>query len=242
MLSKSRAIVLKTIKYSETSLVVKAFTEQYGLKSFLIRSVRKKHARNSSNLFQPLNIIEFVFTEKQTTALIIPKEISGVYSFRTIPFDLYKSSIIIFMNELLYRSVHEEESNTELFQFLLHSIVYIDTTTDRVSNAHLVFAFQLTKHLGFAPLGEFTPEKPYFLLREGVFSKYSPEDDFSMNQEESKLIDTLNNMDIENSHDLELSNTSRNRMLEIIVLYYQLHLIGFGEIKSLEVLNQVFHS
>jgi DNA repair protein RecO (recombination protein O) len=146
------------------------------------------------------------------------------------------------MNELLYRSVHEEEANPELFQFLLESIVYIDTTQERISNAHLVFAFQLTKHLGFAPLGGFSPEKPYFLLREGVFSKYSHEDDFSMNQEESKLIDNIINLEIEKSQELEISNSIRNRMLEIIVLYYQLHLIGFGEIKSLEVLNQVFHS
>jgi DNA repair protein RecO (recombination protein O) len=242
MLCKSRAIVLKTIKYSETSLVVKAYTEQFGLKSFLVRSVRKKHAKNSSNLFQPLNIIEFVFPEKHNTSLIIPKEIASGYSFRTIPFDLYKSSVILFMNELIYRSVHEEEANPELFMFLHDSIVCIDSNPNRISNSHLVFSFQLTKYLGFFPLGGFTPQKPYFLLREGVFSKYSPEDDFSLNQDESKLLDSLLNSDLEDCHLIEISGTARNRMLEIIILYYQLHLIGFGEIKSLDVLNQVFHS
>jgi DNA repair protein RecO (recombination protein O) len=242
MVCKSRAIVLKTIKYSETSLVVKAFTEQFGLKSFLVRSVRKKHAKNSPNLFQPLNILEIVFSEKESTSLIIPKEISIGYSFQSIPFDLYKSSIILFMNELIYRSVHEEEANPELFQFLFQSIVYIDSTTERISNTHLVFSFQLTQHLGFYPLGSFTPEKPYFLLREGIFSKHSPEDDFSLDQEESMLLDSFINSDLESCHEIEISNALRNRMLEIIILYYQLHLIGFGEIKSLDVLNQVFHS
>ncbi len=242
MLCKSRAIVLKTIKYSETSLVVKAYTEQFGLKSFLVRGVRKKHSKNSSNLFQSLHIIEIVFPEKQSSSLIIPREISPGYSFHSIPFDLHKSSVILFMNELIYRSVHEEEPNPELFQFLYHSIVNIDETQNRVANAHLVFSFQLTMYLGFSPLGGFTPEKPYFLLREGVFSKYSPEDDFSLNQDESELLYSLLTADLENCHLIEISGTARNRMLEIIILYYQLHLIGFGEIKSLDVLNQVFHS
>lgn len=242
MLCKSRAIVLKTIKYSETSLVVKAYTENYGLKSFLVRGVRKKHAKNSPNLFQSLNIIEIVFPEKHSSSLIIPKEISSGYSFQSVHNDLYKSSVILFMNELIYRSVHEEEANPELFHFLYHSIVFIDTTQNRVANMHLVFSFQLTQHLGFSPLGRFSPEQPYFLLREGVFSKYSPEDDYSLSQEESMLLDLLIHKDIESCHEIEISNSARNRMLAIIILYYQLHLIGFGEIKSLEVLNQVFHS
>ncbi len=242
MLCKSRAIVLKTIKYSETSLVVKAYTEQFGLKSFLVRGVRKKHAKNSSNLFQPLNIIEVVFSEKQSTALIIPKEISLGYTYQSIPFDLYKSSVILFMNELIYRSVHEEEANNELFQLLYHFLVHIDNTQERVANTHLVFSFHLTMHLGFFPLGSFSPEEPYFLLREGVFSKYSPHDELSLNQQESELLHLLVNAELENCHEIEISNQARNRMLEIIILYYQLHLIGFGEIKSLEVLNQVFHS
>jgi len=242
MLCKSPAIVLKTIKYSETSLVVKAYTELYGLKSFLVSGVRKKHAKNSPNLFQSLNIIEIVFPEKHSSSLIIPKEISSGYSCRSVHNDLYKSSIILFMNELIYRSVHEEEANPELFRFLYHTIVYIDTTQNPVTNTHLVFSFHLTMHLGFFPLGRFSSAKPYFLIREGVFSKYSPEDDFSLNQEESMLFDLLINTDIESSHEIEISNSARNRMLAIIILYYQLHLIGFGDIKSLEVLNQVFHT
>lgn len=242
MLCKSRAIVLKTIKYSETSLVVKAYTEKYGLKSFLVRSVRKKHAKNSPNLFQPLSILEIVFIDKESSGLIIPKDIAAWQHYNTIPFDVYKSSVVLFMNELIYRSVHEEEANPDFFLFLLQSLVYIDITEKRIANTHLVFAVQLTKFLGFFPLGEFSPAKPYFLVREGVFSKYNSGDNYSIDQHESKLMDFLLNSDIENSHEIEISNAERNRLLEIIILYYQLHLIGFGEIKSLDVLNQVFHS
>jgi DNA repair protein RecO (recombination protein O) len=241
MLCKSRAIVLKTVDYSETSLVVKAYTDQFGLKSFLVRSVRKKHARNSPNLFQPLSLLEVVYNEKEGSGLIIPKEISAYHPFSTIPFDVYKSSVVIFMNELIYRSVHEEEANADFFRFLEKSLIYIDTTSDKVSNVHLIFALHLTRFLGFFPFGNFSPEKPFFLLRDGVFSKYPSGDELSLNQQESELFGDLLNLDIENSHSIDISASERKRLLEIIILYYQLHLIGFGEIKSLEVLNQVFH-
>jgi DNA repair protein RecO (recombination protein O) len=242
MLCKTRAIVLKTIKYSETSLVVKVYTEHHGLRSFLVKSVRKKHAKNSPNLFQTLSLLEIVFIDKEGSGLIIPKDIVSWQHFSSIPFDVCKSSVVLFMNELIYRSVHEEEANPDFFQFLLQSLLFIDTTPNRVSNAHLVFALHLTRFLGFFPLGNFSPSHPFFLLREGVFSKYLQEKDFSLNQEESMLLDLLIHKDIESCHEIEISISVRKRMLEIIILYYQLHLIGFGEIKSLEVLNQVFNS
>jgi len=242
MLCKSHAIVLKTIKFSETSLVVKAYTELYGLKSFLVRSVRKKHAKNSPNLFQPLSLLEVVYTDKEGAGLIIPKEIASWHHFLTIPFDVYKSSVILFMNELIYRSVHEEEANPNIFQFLTESLIYIDTTNHSVSNVHLVFGIQLTRYLGFFPLGSFSPDKPYFLLREGVFSKYSGEQDDSLNQHDSELFYRFTQVNLENCHTVEIANSTRTRLLETIILYYKLHLIGFGEIKSVEVLNQVFHA
>jgi DNA repair protein RecO (recombination protein O) len=242
MLCKTIAIVLKTIKYSETSLVVKAYTADYGLRSFLVRSVRKKHAKNSPNLFQPLSLLEIVFIDKEGSGLIIPKDIASWQHFSSIPFDVYKSSVVLFMNELIYRSVHEEEANPAFFQFLLKSLIYIDGTQNRVSNAHLVFALQLTRFLGFFPFGNFSPSQPYFLLREGVFSKFAPEDELSLSQEESQWFDRLSLTGLENCHELEISNATRSRLLEVIILYYQLHLIGFGDIKSLDVLNQVFHS
>lgn len=242
MLCKSPAIVLKTTNFSETSLVVKAYTQHYGLKSFLVRSVRKKHAKNSPNLFQPLSLLEIVFIGKETSELIVPKEINSYHPFSTIPFDVHKSSVILFINELIYRSVHEEEANPRLFQFLLDSLLFIDTTPHSVSNIHLVFSVQLTRFLGFFPFGNFSPEQPWFLLHEGIFSKYAPAGELALTQEESHLFDTLIRVDLETSHQVEMSNSARNRMLQIIIHYYQLHLIGFGEIKSLDILNQVFHS
>ncbi|MEI6123798.1 MAG: DNA repair protein RecO [Bacteroidota bacterium] len=241
MLCKTRAIVLKVIKYSESSLVAKMYTEQAGLKSFLVRSVRKRRPVNSPNLFQPLSIIEVVFLNKETGGLIIPKEITSAHHFGSIPFDVGKGSMILFLNELIYRSIREEEANPEFFAFLVHSIIFLDTTTEKTANAHIIFALQLTRFLGFFPLGNFAPERPYFLLRDGVFGKFLPDNDFYLKQHEAQLWDVLLKTKLEESHLLQLSSAKRKRLLEIIILYYQLHLIGFGEIKSLEILIQLFH-
>lgn len=102
MISTTKAIVLKSVKYSESSVIVKMYTELFGLKSFIIRGVRKKHAKISANLLQPLSLVEVVFVNKEKDQLFIPRELSSWYQFTSIPFDVVKSSQAIFINELIY--------------------------------------------------------------------------------------------------------------------------------------------
>ena len=242
MISKTKAIVLKTVKYSESSVIVKMYTELFGLKSFLIRGVRKKHAKVSANLLQPLSLTEVVFVNKEKDRLHIPKELSSWYQFTTLPFDVVKTSQAIFINELIYRSVREEETNPDFFRFLANSIIYIDQAKAAHGNLHIVFALHLTKYLGFYPLGRFSPQKPYFLLKEGVFGKFKPADDFFLDQQQSELFDKLLKTTLDDSCTIRLTSDLRMKLLEKIIIYYQLHHIGFGEIKSIDVLTQLFHT
>lgn len=242
MISTTKAIVLKSVKYSESSLIVKMYTELFGLKSFIIRGVRKKHAKISANLLQPLSLVEVVFVNKVKDQLFIPKELSSWYQFSNIPFDVVKSSQAIFINELIYRSVREEETNRDFFNFLAQSIISIDQVKTAHGNIHIAFALQLTKYLGFYPLGNFSPQTPYFLLKEGIFSKFKPADDFFLDQQQAELFYQLLTTTLEDTGMIRLSSDLRKKLLEKIIVYYQLHHIGFGEIKSLEVLSQLFHT
>lgn len=242
MISTTRAIVLKTVKYSESSVIVKMYTELFGLKSFLIRGVRKKHAKVSANLLQPLSLTEVVFVNKEKDQLHIPKELSSWYQFTTLPFDVVKTSQAIFINELIYRSVREEETNPAFFNFLASSIIQVDQAQAAQGNLHIAFALHLTKFLGFFPLGSYAPQTPYFLLKEGVFGKFKPADDFFLNQQDSEVFDKFLKTTLEDSGTIGLSSEARRKLLEKIIIYYQLHHIGFGEIKSLEVLSQLFHN
>mgnify|MGYP001278525724 CR=1 FL=1 len=242
MISTTKAIVLRTVKYSESSVIVKMYTEKFGLKSFLIRGVRKKHSKTSPNLLQPLCLNEIVFNNTEKDQLHIPKEISSWYQFTTLPFDVVKSSQALFINELIYRSVREEETNPDFFNFLAESIIYIDQASATQGNLHIAFALHLTKFLGFYPLGSFSPQTPYFLLKEGLFSKFKSNDDFFLDQQFSELFDSLLKTTPEDSGKIRISAETRRALLEKIIVYYQLHHIGFGEIKSVDILNQLFHS
>ncbi|HNW69979.1 MAG TPA: DNA repair protein RecO [Bacteroidales bacterium] len=242
MISTTKAIVLKSVKYSESSVIVKMYTELFGLKSFIIRGVRKKHAKISANLLQPLSLVEVVFVNKEKDQLFIPRELSSWYQFTSIPFDVVKSSQAIFINELIYRSVREEETNRDFFNFLAQSIISIDQEKTAHGNTHIAFALQLTRYLGFYPLGSFSPQTPYFLLKDGVFGKFKPADDFFLDQQQSELFYQLLTTTLEDTGMIRLSSELRKKLLEKIIIYYQLHHIGFGEIKSLEVLSQLFHT
>lgn len=169
MISTTRAIVLKTVKYSESSVIVKMYTELFGLKSFLIRGVRKKHAKVSANLLQPLSLTEVVFVNKEKDQLHIPKELSSWYQFTTLPFDVVKTSQAIFINELIYRSVREEETNPAFFNFLASSIIQVDQAQAAQGNLHIAFALHLTKFLGFFPLGSYVPADTLFSAKRRRF-------------------------------------------------------------------------
>jgi DNA repair protein RecO (recombination protein O) len=238
---KTKAIVLKTIDFSDTAIVLKVFSRDYGLKSFLVKSVRKKKAKHNSSLFQPLTLLEIVFLEKGNDKLIIPKEINASFHFNTIPFNVYKSSMVLFLNELLYRCIHDNEPNESLFDYVENAVKTLDTHAGEMADMHLILALQMTRHLGFFPLGRFGPEKPYFKLREGVYSKYFSENDFCLDQQYAKLWDDMLEEDAVFQKP-GVSSSQRQQLLEYLISYYQLHLIGFSEIKSLDVLVQLFHA
>lgn len=242
MLCKSNAVVIKTIKYSETGYIVKTYTQQFGLKSFLLKGYRKAKTKKNMALFQPMQQVEIVFVDKNTSSLIIPTEINLIKNYKTLHFDIYKSSILIFINELLYRTIKEEEPNLDFYSHIIDFLNFLDETDEPVSNLHLVFAMQITHFLGFYPLGLFLPSTPYFSLKEGQFKKHFIENEFFLNQNQSELFSKITVATHQEAYLIKLSNKERKMLLENIILYYQLHLIGFSEFKSLDVLAQIFQS
>ena len=238
MIEKTKAIVVRTTKFSETSLVVKVFTEVFGMRTYMVRGVRKKKSRTPLNLFQALSILDMVVYEKPGRDMQNAKEIKAGYIFSTIPYDINKSSIVMFLNELLYKSVKEEEPNPQLFQFLYHSLVYLDEVKEDYQNFHLSFMLHLTRHLGFPPSDNFLPKQEIFDLQEGRYSSLNLADIASIKLPLSKQFYLLSqNQDY--SKDFSISRKDRQILIEKILMYYQFHLPGFSELKSLSVLMEV---
>src|ERR1035437_6833481 len=174
MIHKTRGIVLRTVDYSDTSLIVKIYTEQFGIQSYLIKGARRKNVSIKGNLLQPLALLELVVYKKEKKQLQTLKEVGAEIHFTSIPNDQAKTSILFFLNEILLKCLQEEEENAELFLFLHETIQTLDSVEKNFSNLHLIFLIRFSRFLGFFPQGNFSDTNSIFDLREGRFVKQEP--------------------------------------------------------------------
>ncbi len=220
MLCKTQAIVLKSIKYGESGLVAQVYTEDFGRQSFLIHSVRKRRSKFHYALFEPLSLLDLDIYYKENRDLHSLKEAKLSITFHHIPFDIKKSTIAIFISEVLYRSLREVESNKPLFNFLFHAIQILDMAEEGIEYFHLIFLIQLSKFLGIYPKNnaELIDIKPLKASQLRNIFDYSLQD----------------------IGRIKMEHTLRNDLLNNLINYYQDHLEGMGEIKSLQVLREVY--
>ena len=236
MLVKTKAIVLSSLKYQEKSLIVKCFTHSDGLKSYFIRDAfsSRKTAQNSA-YFQPLTILEINASHKNKGTLEQINELKIATPFHSIHSDIYKSAMAMFISEMLHHSIHEEEKNEPLFEFLEAALHWFDNH-DQIANFHLILLLETTKHLGFYPD---TSELNFnfFDKREGNFSPFSSVN--ALTENETQLFKKLIELKFDNKEKI-FHVTERQIVLNILIDYYLLHLDGFKKPKSLDVLKEVF--
>ncbi len=239
MLITTKGIVLHSLKYSETSVIVRVFTEARGLQSYIFKGIRSKKSKTKAGLFQPLTLLEVVVNVKEKTNLHTPREVRLFQPYMSIPFDIRKSSVALFINELLYKSVREEETNSELFDYLWKSCLLLDSTENNLNCFPLVFTSELTRFLGIQPQPGYSEKKPVFNLRESQFQSVIPERDAYVLPEYGKLFHSLLTTTIEKQSDLHLKPAARRSILDSLLLYYQIHLPGFKPMNSHHILHSV---
>lgn len=239
MLHSTRGIVLHTVKYSETSLIAKIYTELFGLQSYLIKGIRKQKAKIRPMLFQHLTLVDLIVYHKEKSTLQTIKEIQIAFPYKSIPFDIRKSSLALFINELLYKSIREEESNRKLFDFIWGSCIFLDDPTHSTNYFHLWFIVHLTAFLGFIPQMNYSERKKIFNMKEGVFQETPPGHEYFMDEISSAFFYQLCTLPSEGNSILNFPLEERNFMLEKILLYYQLHLSGFTGLRSHHILHTV---
>jgi DNA repair protein RecO (recombination protein O) len=236
MLVKTRAIVISALRYQEKSLVVKCFTEAAGLKSYFVHNAFSTgKGANKIAYFQPLTILEVEASHKNKGTLENFREIKLAVPYHTINTDIVKSTIVIFLSEILHHSIREEEKNEDLFAFLETALHWLDTH-DEIANFHLILLLETTKFLGFYPDAS-DLSLPYFEMTEGIFT---PEHGLScLTDHETFLFKRLIGLRFGSAQKI-FSGAERQILLKIILDYYSLHLDGFRKPKSLDVLKEVF--
>ncbi len=226
MLYKTRGIVLNFIKYRETSIIVRIYTEQFGLTSYIVNSVRSKKSKNKIALFQPLTLLDLVVYNRKSSNLNRISEMKCAVPFSEIPTNIKKSSIALFMTEMLVKTLKGEEGNAQLFDFLYQSILMLEHMESEYENFHLQFILKLARYLGFAP------QSAEEILHQvhGAVAKQT---------DELQQLDEL--LKLSYQEKVEVTNAMRRNLLIKILDFYRLHVDALGEVKSLTVLHAVLN-
>jgi len=240
MLFSTKGIVLHRFKYSDSKIIAKIYTEEFGLQAYLIFASDSKKGRLTKSLLQPMFLLDMEVYHNEKRELQKIKEISNQFPFLSIPFDIHKSTIGLFLAEFLIKVIEENEPDKKFFKFLSESIKFFDSIKENFQNFHLIFLLKMSKFLGIKPENNFAPEKSIFDLEAGRFITGIPNHKHYVGQELSMLINTLLKTSFENMQTVNMNNTERRRLLNIIIDYYTLHLGKPGQMKTLKVLRQIF--
>ncbi len=221
MISKTRGIVFRFTKFRETSIIVTIFTEEFGLQSYIVNGVRSKSAKNRIALYQPLTLLNLVVYHRENVNIERIKEVACIHPYRTLAADVRKATLAIFINELLNKTVREESHAGQVFEFIFDSLVTLDALEKGYENFHLIFMLKLTHYLGF---GAST-------VNEIIGGRVA-------DPETESVISELLNADYDSI--LRITNMQRRNALDLILKFYHEHIESLGEIKSLQVLREVF--
>jgi len=236
---KSRGIVFQQIRYSDSSLIVKVFTEHFGLQSFLIKGAFKKKSLFRPALFQPMNVIHFVSKQKQRQDLHFMQEVGVEIPLHQLHKDMGKNAVVMFMSELLSQSIHSQEPEQELFDFILKAIQWLDLTEQTYAYFPHYLMLELSRFLGFYP--KVTQYKPhsFFDMMEGQFKPHQPQHPYFFNQTQSEYIHQLALTSPEKFSALRWIPEQRRQLLSQLINYYKLHVPGFNGLKSHEILRVI---
>ena len=244
MLHKTKGLVLRSVKYGDTSLVVSIYTELFGLQSYMVNGVRSSSSKQPyrANMFQPSSLLEMVVYHNERSTLQRIKEFKWAVVYEDVYQNIHKNTVALFMSEVIQKCLTQPEANPDLFNFLEDAFVHLDRSKGMVTaNFPLYFLTHLAHFFGFR-LNDNYSETEYVLdLQEGVFLRDRPAHphflDMPMSTCAAELLRTLHPDSLE---ELTLNREQRKILLDAYVSYYAFHQPGFGSLRSLPVLHALY--
>ncbi len=243
MIAKTKGIVLRSIKYGETSLVVTMFTELFGVQSYLVNSVRiaSKKGASKSSFFQPAAILDLIAYNNQFSNLQRLREYKWEFLYQHILSDVRKNSVALFIIELLTKCLKQPEPNAELFYFVEDVLHHLDEANEAVTgNLPLFFALHVAVFFGFRINDEFSEDNHYLDLEAGRFVSDQPSHQYYLIDREAAAVSLI--LKIMQPQELEqvfLNQEMRRRIMHGIEQFYVLHIPEFGTLKTLPVLREI---
>ncbi len=240
MIAKTEAIVLRTVKYGDHKIIVDTFTKEEGRVSFAVVVSSSNKGKMKKLYFQPMTLLELACDIRPNRQLQNLKEVRLLAPASSIPLHADKVAITLFVAEFLCYSLRSEQRNTALFDYICDSLQWLDAADGGYANFHLTFLMRISRFLGFYPNLENYREGDVFDLRSSCFSATVPTHHDFIAGSDAALLQQLMRMNYATMRLFRMSHGERNRITAVLLTYYKIHIPGFPELKSLEVLQQVF--
>jgi DNA repair protein RecO (recombination protein O) len=240
MLHKTRGIVLYSLPYSDKYRIITLYTEAFGRIAYLTSNAPGRRTRVSRALLLPLSALDLEVDHLNRRDIQRIKEAKPAFIFTQLHTHPVKNAIALFLSEVLYRIIQEKEANRSLFDYLFHSIKWLEIADAGIANFHLAFLLRLSRYLGIQPNGSTYRAGSFFDLQNGVFRSSLPQHPHYLNREDSAVFERLLRMNYENMALYAFSRQERTDIIRHILSYYRLHLNAFPEIKSLAVMQSLF--
>ena len=237
---KARGVVLHTVRYGDSSLVVYLYTDGHGRQTYLVQGVRSARSKgNKAALFQPMFVLEYEGVVPKHGEMHRLKDTAAAFPLTSLPFDVRKSTIALFMAEVLYRLIRETEANPHLFAFIEQAVQALDAMDEGVSNFHLWFLVKLSYFLGFYPGNGYT-ENNFFDIMRGEFTMLPPTHRMAMERDEARLLGRLMEIRIDELETLALNRVRRVAFLNALLTFIGYHADTIHAVKSIDILREVF--
>lgn len=233
MLLSTKGIVFKTIKFQETSLIVKIFTASHGVQTFMVKGIRSVKANGRAGVFQPGMLLEIVMNYQESKQFKHLREYRSSVVYSSMMDDVRKSSVLMFLIEVLEQCIEENSEDDRLFEFIEQSLINFDQHGFD-PDFHVHFLLEFMKHMGIYPRGRRSSSLPYFDIKEGEFTSNLSNHTFTFSQEDSVLLDS-----VLTSEAPPLSRKDRKRLTHLILDYFGFHIEKYRGAKSLYVLETV---
>ena len=244
-LHKAKGIVLRTVKYGETSLIVTILTDLFGVQSYLVNGVRAstKKGTGKANLFQPAAILDLIVYHNELINLQRIKEFRWGHLYQNIFSDIKKNAVSLFMVELLTKCLKQPEANEDLFQFAEDAFLYLDESSETVTaNFPLFFALHVAVFFGFRIDDQYSEKSPFLDLQEGTFVKERPSHPHFLEDKQAAVTSELLKVrQPDELQEIKLNHDFRRNLLYAFETYYAFHIQDFGTMKTLSVLKEILN-
>lgn len=239
MNEKTQGFVLQAIRYGDTSLIVKVFTLNNGLQTFMVKGVRGKSSHNRAAFFQPMTFLRFVQKDKpRSGSMSFMGDVEVAYAYQTVPVVMNKSAILMYVAELLSHVLTQQERNVPLYHFVHQSMVWLDLVEEGYANFPIYFTLEMSRFLGFYPQANYT-EHALFDMMEGQFVATEPLHPYYLNEEYSLALSNLLNLGIDELAQVTMTGLQRNALTDGIITFMRLHAPLLKGLQSHEVLKEV---